>query len=162
MCILKTLVVEWHQLFHWEQQRMCDEAHIVTKPDNFAGGMEAVHLSRHGIILSICSTVWYEQQYCAYNHTVHGIWQGAHLVLADKSQHIAGAFAVLWSRNHCFQRLWCVMSPTRKAKIMHWKHQSLLHLEIKIEVPTNCGEECTVFAAVTDFLCWNWRSVTLP
>jgi hypothetical protein len=34
---------------------MRDEAHIVTKPDNFAGGMEAFHPNRHGSIPSICS-----------------------------------------------------------------------------------------------------------
>jgi hypothetical protein len=36
---------------------MCDEAHIVTKLDKFAGGMEAVHPNRHGSIPNICSTV---------------------------------------------------------------------------------------------------------
>lgn len=142
MCILKTLVVEWHQLCHWEQQRMCDEVRIFTKSDNFVGGMEAVHPNRHGSIPSICSTVWYEQQYCAYSHTMHGIWQGAHLVPADghKLQHLAGAFAVLRSRNRCFQRLCWVMSPTRKAEIMHWKHQSSLHPKIKIEVQPSVGK----------------------
>jgi len=43
------------------------------------------------------------------------------------------------------------MSPTRKVEIMHWKHQSSLQPEIKIEVPPICGEDCAVFVTLTDF-----------
>jgi hypothetical protein len=47
-----------------------------------------------------------------------------------------------------------MISPKIKAEIMHWKHQSSPHPEIKIEAPLSIGKSA-VFAALTDFLCWH-------
>lgn len=70
---------------------------------------------------------------------------------------------MLWSRNKCFHTLWWVMSPQEKS----WNHAQ----ETTILSPPwdqnwspnhLWGRLLTVFSASTDFLCWHWRTLTLP